>query len=198
MEPTVRSRIALLLCLTLAFSPALRLLAAEDAAPAGSSATDAVAAVAHEAAASDSGTAGTSAAPATPALPDDAGDAASVGAPAADAKVAPTALPKDSVVLPGPAKPDRPESKYKLSNFLLGFTGGALLCGVAGFLLGTSGPNGIDWEKARVVPVACAVGGGLLGGFASLYLGAHTPEEAKPPMVEGGLPAIGLQASLRF
>jgi hypothetical protein len=208
-EPTVRGRIALLLCLSLGLAPALPLLADPSAssgqasAAAGTGTAATVAAVSNTAASPDSAAAaatGQALSPtaAAPALPDEATEAAPVSAPTGSAQEAPSSLPKDKIVLPGPAKPDAPESRYKFSNFILGFVGGALLGGVGGFLLGTSGPNGIDWNKARVVPYACAAAGGIVGGFGSLWLGAYTPEEAKPPTVEGGLPPLGLQACLRF
>ena len=198
----MRGRIALLLCLSLGLSPALPLLADDSAAPAsGTAASNTAAASPESSTASAPATAAAASSPtaaAVPALPDEATEAAPVAAPTGDAKEAPSSLPKDKIVMPGPAKPDAPESKYKFSNFILGFAGGALLGGVGGFLLGTSGPNGIDWSKARVVPYACAAAGGIIGGFGSLWLGAYTPEEAKPPKVEGGLPPLGLQACLRF
>ncbi|HXB98202.1 MAG TPA: hypothetical protein VNZ54_09125 [bacterium] len=199
MELTVRGRIALLLCLSLGLSPALPLLAADPGQAQASTGT-AASVSAAEAAVADTAAAnpasGTAAA--APALPDESTEGAAVPAPSGDAKEAPATLPKDKVVVPGPAKPEAPASRYKTSNFVLGFIGGALLCGFGGFLLGTNGPHGIDWAKARTIPVACALGGGILGGFGSLWLGAYTPEEARPPQVEGGLPALGLQASLRF
>jgi hypothetical protein len=201
MEPTVRGRIALLLCLSLGLAPALPALADDAAAPATGTAASATAAPAGTtvSAAADQALSPTAAGAAqAPALPDEATEAAPVAAPSGNAQEAPSTLPKDKIVLPGPAKPDAPESKYKFSNFILGFAGGALLGGVGGFLLGTSGPNGIDWAKARVVPYACAAAGGIIGGFGSLWLGAYTPEEAKPPKVEGALPPLGLQACLRF
>ncbi|HTB35389.1 MAG TPA: hypothetical protein VK842_11025 [bacterium] len=173
----------------MALSPALRLMAEGQADPSVAAAEAAVA----DTAAPASPTAGVQA----PALPEDSVDSGAP-APATNATEGPSTLPKDKIVVPGPAKPVEAPSRYKFSNFALGFLGGALLCGVAGFLLGTSGPNGIDWSKARVIPAASAVGGGLVGGLGSFWLGAYTPEEARPPQVEGGLPALGLQASLRF
>jgi hypothetical protein len=204
MELTVRGRIALLLCFTVLFAPALRLMAEGQAAPApasatASSATAAEAAVADNAAASPvSGSAALSPTAQAPALPDEAADATAVASPSGDATEGPSALPKDKVVVPGPAKPVEAPSRYRASNFVLGFVGGALLCGLGGFLIGTNGPHGIDWAKARVIPVVSAAAGGVLGGFGSLWLGAYSPEEARPPEVEGRLPALGMQASLHF
>jgi hypothetical protein len=189
MELTVRGRIALLLSLTMALTPALRLMADGQAAASADSGT--ASSVSAAAPAASSPTAG------APALPEDNVDA-TAPAPATGATEAPSTLPKDKVVVPGPAKPVEAPSRYKAGNFILGFVGGALLAGLGGFLLGTSGPNGIDWAKARKVPVIAAAAGGVVGGVASLWLGAYTPEEARPPQVEGRAPALGLQASLRF
>ena len=156
-EPTVRGRIALLLCLSLGLAPALPLLADPSTEFRAGFRRQGSAATASSVSAAEAAVANTAAAAAAPppprrALPDESTDAAAP-APAEDAKEGPSTLPKDKVVVPGEAKPvEAPESKYKFSNFILGFAGGALLGGVGGFLLGTSGPNGIDWSKARVIP----------------------------------------------
>lgn len=195
--------------MTLAFAPALRLLADPSTSSGQASVTAAGApatATASSVSAAEAAVADTAApaaasptAASAPALPDDSVDTAAP-APATGATEGPSTLPKDKVVVPGEAKPVEAPARYKASNFILGFVGGALLCGLGGFLLGTNGPNGIDWEKARTIPAICAAGGGIVGGVASLWLGAYTPEEARPPQVEGRAPApaLGLQASLHF
>lgn len=93
---------------------------------------------------------------------------------------------------PGEPVPEEKPSRYKLSNFLLGFLGGALLGGAYGVL--SSGGK----EGSTMGQNAAIYGGGaaLTLGLAGLFLGATTPEEAKPPRVEGALPGAAL--ALRF
>jgi ABC-type uncharacterized transport system permease subunit len=94
--------------------------------------------------------------------------------------------------------PEQPESKYKFSNFALGFLGGGLLGGAFGVL--SSGGSSSMGANAAIYGGAAA----LVLGTTGLFLGATSPEEAKPPKVleEGALPGHGgmplLVVSARF
>jgi hypothetical protein len=98
---------------------------------------------------------------------------------------------------PEPPKP-RPrvkESPYKLSNFLLGFAGGAVLGGAYGILSDNSGKEGV---RNAMGAIYAAIGGAGFGTVA-LLLGATTPPEAAPPQVEGKWRYTpGVQLSLNF
>ena len=177
----MRKRISMTLALALLLAPALPLLA-EDAAPA------AVSPAAQAVPAAD---------PNAPALPDTtAPQDVSV---TADVKAAPVEVPKDVLAQPGRARPDDKPSRFSLGNFVLGFIGGAILGGAAGvLLLSDDGSGGIDQSKLRLMLPLGLVGGGLVGGTISLMRGATTPEEARPPKVEGRRPTPLLVASVRF
>lgn len=112
-------------------------------------------------------------------------------APVAVTGTAEVEVPKDEIAIPGKAKPDVPESKYKWSNFTLGFLGGAVVGSAAGILFMSRGDDGsFDADKAKVVAPVVGAAAGLVFGLAALWLGATTPEEAKPPKVESALPPL--------
>jgi hypothetical protein len=103
-------------------------------------------------------------------------------------------VPKEdpSKQAPGKAVVEAPPSKYKLSNFILGFVGGALLGGAYG-VLGTKDGGNIG-ANAAIYGGAAALALGTIG----LFLGATTPEEAKPPRVDSALPIPTLILAARF
>lgn len=117
-------------------------------------------------------------------------------------------VPKEDIVVPGAAKPDEPEPKYKWTNFALGFLGGAVVGSAAGILFLSKGDDGsFDADKAKTVAPLVGAGTGLVFGLAALFLGSTTPEAAKPPKVESNLPPLpkrldvadlGLRLDLRF
>jgi len=137
-----------------------------------------------------------------PAAPADAAAPAATAAPAADApplpdvqspagQAAPAAQdaggqvqPQDAFPKPGEPQAEVRQSKYKFSNFLLGFLGGALLGAAYGILSDSSGKAASRNESTAIY----GVGVGLAFGTLSLVFGATTPEEAKPPRVEGRIP----------
>jgi hypothetical protein len=112
--------------------------------------------------------------------------------------------PTDVLAKPGEAKPEEKEARFKISNFALGFLGGAALGAAVGILVLSQGDNGFDQEKAKVMgPLAAGIGG-LAFGTVSLLLGATTPEAAKPPKVDASASAgrlaqgLGAKVTLSF
>jgi hypothetical protein len=178
-----------ILALALLSAPALPALAVETPAPATVTAEALVTAEPSPVAAAPKDLSATAepakpeAAPA-PELPADKGSES----PAVPEYVTPTGeleLPKAPA-----AKPEEPESAYKLKNFALGFLGGAVVGGAVGVLFFSQGDKGtFDPEKAKIMGPAIAAAGGLAFGLAALLLGTTTPVEVKPPKVEteGGL-----------
>jgi uncharacterized protein YcfJ len=119
--------------------------------------------------------------------------------PSTDAVAAPVEVPKEVLATPGKAKAEEPVSRFRTGNFILGFIGGALLGGAAGVLFfSQDASGGIDQDKLKVAATAGVLGGGLLGGTVAVMLGATTPEEARPPQVEGRRPTPMLVASVKF
>jgi hypothetical protein len=127
--------------------------------------------------------------PGAPALPDvQAGGKQSAG----DQRAEPVA--QNAIPAPGKAQEEIAPSPFKFTNFLYGFLGGALVGASYGVLFDTSGKNNVRNIKAGLY--------GLLGGTAfgtlSLFLGATTPETAKPPQVGSGRLIPDLQLAYRF
>lgn len=128
-----------------------------------------------------------------PALPDELNETAPAEAPT-EAPAAEPGLPSEAFkALEQPVVEEAP-SKFKISNFLLGFLGGALLGSAAGVLVG-GGRDGAAMGAAAALYGAI---GGLAGGGLALLLGATTPEEARPPRVESGLPRGAVVLAWRF
>lgn len=106
------------------------------------------------------------------------------------------ATPKEdpAKLAPGAPRPQAPPSRYRFSNFALGFLGGALMGGAYGVLSSGGRPN-----DAMALNAALYAGGtGLVLGFAGLLLGATTPEEPRPPAVGAWPPGPRLALALRF
>jgi len=128
-----------------------------------------------------------------PALPDVQTE--EKAAPEVTGAQAAPAVPQDALPQPGAAKPEAKPGKFKMTNFLLGFLGGALLGGAYGIL---SDDSGNPKTRDAMAGVDAAIGGISLGTL-SLLLGATTPEEVKPPRVEGRRPGVpGVQLTLLF
>jgi hypothetical protein len=186
----MKQLLALTLSGALCVAPALPLLADEQApapAPAAAAATPDATSKAPDAQATVKSDA--------PDLPDAKADASQ--APEDVTGTAEPEVPKEDLATPGKERMDVPESRFKTRNFVLGFLGGAAVGAAAGVLVFSNGANnGYDPNLGKVnVPVAALVGG-LGGGLVAMLLGATTPEEAKPPKVEGQAPAQGVLAGL--
>lgn len=128
-----------------------------------------------------------------PTLPEslDGGAVPADGALSGTAEVA-TPAEDPAKLAPAEPVPEEKPSRFKLGNFLLGFLGGALLGGAYGVLSSGGKESSVMGQNAAIY------GGGaaLTLGLAGLFLGATTPEEAKPPRVDGALPGAAL--ALRF
>lgn len=135
--------------------------------------------------------------PPPPMLPSGLTATATAQEPESVTETAEPGLPTEVLAKPGEAKPDEPHVRYKFSNFALGFLGGALLGSAAGVLFNSSGEGSSMGANAAIYGGI----GGLVFGTAGLFLGATTPEEAKPPKVDEGAARPGwpgVQVALRF
>lgn len=175
----MKKTLAMTLVLALVLAPALPLLA-EEKAPETKPAPSASSGQATDAKADDTKTEAKDA----PDLPEAKDDGISATEPEDVTQTAEPEVPKETLATPGKEKPETPEPRYKMGNFVLGFLGGALLGGAAGILFFSNGDKGFDQDKAKVMGPAVGVGAGLALGLVALLLGATTPEEAKPPKVE--------------
>jgi hypothetical protein len=118
--------------------------------------------------------------------------------PPSEGSGAAVATPREDPAAIAPGKPvaEAKPSRFRFGNFVLGFLGGALLGGAYGVL--SSGG-----QESQVMAQNAAIyggGAGLALGVAGLFLGATTPEAAKPPQIEAWARPLpgGLELALRF